>query len=373
MLTPSPSTYYMSAMKMTMPTQSRSRPALFLLVAFFFVPLLLGIIAGCSPKTHAPPEKTTQAGKAEDSQSSQDMTEEKLKEEERKKALEERVVASPMLITSDYFRETAGEGKSIKLFGDSKKEKELEERLALLEERLMGLPQRAKDTKGMPVLRRKVVLLSLLGDLGIDVLSLLPSAMRRTDGMVPVDASQLENLLNDRGLTAMDLASASVRREMAASAGIHAYVLVSIPQNQILARGESPNIRLDLVHATESVLIGSYMTPIDGFDAAAQRMSDDVVRGTEWSCRVVRIEGGKVYLNAGRLTGLQPGDHLRVYGKGRELMDPLTGRSLGFAPGEIKGEIVINDLFGTDASQGEVLEEKIPIGPGDVVKMSHLA
>ncbi|MEF3168755.1 MAG: hypothetical protein K6360_05400 [Deltaproteobacteria bacterium] len=359
-----------------MSTQSRSRPALFLLAAFFFVPLLLGFIAGCSPKTHALPEKTTQtakAGKAEGSQPSKDMGEEKLKEEEQKKALEERVVASPMLITSDYFRETAGEGKSIKLFGDSKKEKELEERLARLEERLMGLPHRAKDAKGMPVLRRKVVLLSLLGDLGIDVLSLLPSAMRRTDGMVPVDASQLENLLNDRGLTAMDLASASVRREIAASVGIQAYVLVSIPQNQILAQGESPNIRLDLVHATESVLIGSYITPIDRFDATAQRMSDDVVRGTEWSCRVVKIEGGKVYLNAGRLTGLQPGDHLRVYGKGRELVDPLTGRSLGFAPGEIKGEIVINDLFGTDASQGEVLEEKIPIRPGDVVKMSHLA
>ncbi len=295
------------------------------------------------------------------------------KELEQEK-LEEEAIANPSFgITAEYFRKTQNKAQPLRLFGSSKREKELEERLAKLEARLKGLPERALDSHGLPVLRRKVVLISLLGDLGLDVLSLLPAALRRTDGVVPVDSNQLANLLKEHGFSVSDLASASVRREIASLVGIQAYIFVYFPQgNSPAAKGERSSLRLDVIHATENVLIGSYLATIDQFDKVAKKISKDVVRGTEWSCRIVKIEDGKVYLNAGRLSGLRPGDKLTVYARGEEIIDPLTKHSLGFGLGKLKGVIEIEQLFGTDASIAKVIS-----GTGfsltDVVKMSELA
>ncbi len=303
------------------------------------------------------------------------MSPEEREKQEEIDALNEEIEAAPFMITSDYFRKTAGQGKTIHLFGSaeqSKKEKELEERLAKLEKRLQGIPERAKDSHGMPVLRRKVVLLSLLGDLGLDVLSLLPAALRRTDGIVPVDASQLALFLQEQGRNVAELASAATRREVAAAVGIQAYILIYFPQSDGTGQGKKSVLRLDVIHATESVLIGSYLTTIDKFADVARKISNDVVRATEWSCRVIRIEDQMVYLNAGRLTGLQPGDKLRAYRRGKEIMDPITRRSLGYGPGKNTGDLEVKEFFGTDASTAAILSDN-GLAQGDIVKMLELA
>ncbi len=299
---------------------------------------------------------------------------EKQQDKQELAELDEEVISDPTFgVTAEYFRKTQGSTSKIRLFGSSKREKELEERLAKLEQRLKGLPERQVDSHGLPVLRRKVVLISLLGDLGLDVLSLLPAALRRTDGIVPVDSGQLAELLKEHGFSVADLASASVRREIAAIAGIQAYIFVYFPQgNTAVAKGERSALRLDVIHATENVLIGSYLATVAQFQEVAKKISKDVIRGTEWSCRIVKVEDGHVYLNAGRLTGLQPGDKLKVYARGQEIIDPITKRSLGFGLGQLKGTIEIDQLFGTDASRAKILN-----GSGfdvtDVVKMSELA
>ncbi len=345
--------------------------------AFLCIVLLSGLgFTGCARKS-GPADVQKQhisqsASKKRNAASQSDKDENKLsKEEAQRQALEERIIDAPMLITADYFRRTAGESRPLRLFGDSKKEKELEERLARLEERLRGLPERPKGPGGMPVLRRKVVLLSLLGDLGLDILARLPVALSRTNGLVPVDASQLSKLLEDHGYTVSDLASASVRKEVAWLAGIQAYVLVYFPHTAAIDVKPS-SLRIDVIHATQSVLIGSYLSEINEFGKVAPKISEDVIRATEWWCRVVSIEDGAVYLSAGRLTGLQPGDRLKVYSRGKELIDPLTHRSLGYAPGKLKGIIEIKNLFGTDASQA-VIVEGTGVKAGDIVKMDQLA
>ncbi len=304
------------------------------------------------------------------------MTPEERKRQEEIDAMNEEIQAAPFMITSDYFRKTGGQGKTIHLFGSaeqSKKEKELEERLARLEKRLQGIPERAKDSHGMPVLRRKVVLLSLLGDLGLDVLSLLPAALRRTDGIVPVDASQLALYLKEHGQSVAELASAATRREVAEAVGIQAYILIYFPQSQQTGQGSKKTVlRLDVIHATESVLIGSYLTTVDQFDKVAKKISTDVVRATQWSCRIIKLENNLAYLNAGRLTGLQPGDKLRAYCRGKEIIDSITKRSLGFGPGKVTGDLEVKDFFGTDACTATILSDQ-GLAQGDIVKMLELA
>lgn len=74
------------------------------------------------------------------------------------------------------------------------------------------------------------------------------------------------------------------------------------------------------------------------------------VEKIEWTGKVASAEDGEVVVNAGEKTGLLRGDRLRVYGEGREVIDPDTKVSLGRRPGRVKGEIEVTDFFGEDAS-----------------------
>jgi len=70
----------------------------------------------------------------------------------------------------------------------------------------------------------------------------------------------------------------------------------------------------------------------------------------EWTGKIASVDGGEFVVNAGKKTGLLKGDRLRVYGEGREVIDPDTKVSLGRKPGRMKGEIEVTDFFGEDAS-----------------------
>jgi len=93
--------------------------------------------------------------------------------------------------------------------------------------------------------------------------------------------------------------------------------------------------------------------------AAISKFIDNLVgkmATMEWTGKIASVEGGEVTVNAGKKTGLVVGDRLRVYGEGREVIDPDTKVSLGRRPGPEKGEIEIVDFFGEDASIGKVLQ-----------------
>jgi len=70
----------------------------------------------------------------------------------------------------------------------------------------------------------------------------------------------------------------------------------------------------------------------------------------EWTGRIAKVSGRTVYLNAGQKTGLQVGTALLVQELGEEIIDPQTKVSLGRAPGNIKGEVLVTGFFGKDGS-----------------------
>ena len=74
----------------------------------------------------------------------------------------------------------------------------------------------------------------------------------------------------------------------------------------------------------------------------------------EWTGRIAKINGRTVYLNAGQKTGLQVGQVLLVQELGEEIIDPQTKVSLGRAPGNIKGEVMVTGFFGKDGSVATV-------------------
>jgi hypothetical protein len=82
----------------------------------------------------------------------------------------------------------------------------------------------------------------------------------------------------------------------------------------------------------------------------------------DWVGRVAKIIGNKIYLNAGRESGINIGDILKIITEGTEIFDPETGALIGMSKGDMKGTIEVIDYFGSDGSiailhsGGQVLE-----------------
>ncbi len=90
-----------------------------------------------------------------------------------------------------------------------------------------------------------------------------------------------------------------------------------------------------------------------GVQVAARRSIPPILtlaRKLEWVGQIARVIGQRIYINAGRMSGLHINDMLKVISEGDKIYDPETGALIGTARGEVKGTLKIIDHFGTDGS-----------------------
>lgn len=87
----------------------------------------------------------------------------------------------------------------------------------------------------------------------------------------------------------------------------------------------------------------------EAFAGSVQRIASSMEK-LSWEGRVAMISGERVFVNAGRLSGLQIGDLLKVTEDGEEVFDPDSGKFIGRAPGRMKGTIEVVSYFGKDGS-----------------------
>jgi hypothetical protein len=79
-----------------------------------------------------------------------------------------------------------------------------------------------------------------------------------------------------------------------------------------------------------------------------------VNRKLSWEGRIAQVSGDRIYINAGRMSGIQVGDVLRVNDDGQEVFDPETGQYIGRAPGKMKGTVEVISYFGNDGAIGVI-------------------
>lgn len=70
----------------------------------------------------------------------------------------------------------------------------------------------------------------------------------------------------------------------------------------------------------------------------------------DWMGRVAKIIGTRIYINAGRNSGINIGDILKVITEGQEIFDPESGAMIGMSQGEVKGTLEVVDYFGQDGA-----------------------
>ena len=88
----------------------------------------------------------------------------------------------------------------------------------------------------------------------------------------------------------------------------------------------------------------------------------------DWVGRVAKIIGSKIYVNAGRKSGITVGDILKVMTEGTEIFDPESGALIGVSKGEVKGTLEIIDFFGPDGAVA-ILHSGGSVTEGDLVQL----
>jgi hypothetical protein len=103
--------------------------------------------------------------------------------------------------------------------------------------------------------------------------------------------------------------------------------------------------------------MSSEKAKIKAIDLAIEILAEDLLKSVltlDWHARVASVEEGKVYVNAGRQSGLEKGSILEVYSPGEQIVDSKTNVPLGTIKGKYKGELEVSELFGVDASSAKV-------------------
>lgn len=69
-----------------------------------------------------------------------------------------------------------------------------------------------------------------------------------------------------------------------------------------------------------------------------------------WEGRIASVQGERIFLNVGKVSGLNMGDLLRVTEDGEEIFDTETGQFIGKSPGRLKGTLEVVSFFGQDGA-----------------------
>ena len=106
------------------------------------------------------------------------------------------------------------------------------------------------------------------------------------------------------------------------------------------------------------------LTPDDFFDALKEKAVKEIVNGIiegVFPLKVIKITGGKVYINRGSGVSFKVGEILTVFAQGESLVDPDTGESLGSAEKKI-GSVEVLTI------QKKFSTAKIVSGAGQIKK-----
>jgi hypothetical protein len=202
----------------------------------------------------------------------------------------------------------------------------------------------------------------------------------RSPRVLLVDYQMVKEFLEMRGIPLRDLEMSKTLHLLNAVFGIHALVLGQLSGPYVFAtKGANDHdetasaiirVEIKLVDTFSGRTVRNFSSNNPVFAAKARgsfseekakvKAIDLVIRdlgrtlsreldGMDWFCRVARVEGENIYLNAGRLTGLRVGDIMEFVQP-----DRVEERE------EVKGKVQISALFGIDASMGRLIDGRKP-------------
>jgi hypothetical protein len=146
----------------------------------------------------------------------------------------------------------------------------------------------------------------------------------------------------------------SVKAQVDVSVGVRVYATINRKEvlNEVrAASSEAKSTKVGKI--TRGDLMADPALTHDALASAFQGMILPITKSVDklnWVGKVAYMNGEKIYVNAGRLTGLNIGDILRVTEASQEVYDPDSGVLIGKAPGRMKGTLEVVSYFGKDGA-----------------------
>ncbi len=239
-----------------------------------------------------------------------------------------------------------------------------------------------------PDLKRKVLIAhfddrtttseEILGDWIAE--KLIKEISRRSLKILFIDYPMVKDFLKEKGISLKDIETPKVLHLLNEIFGVHALIMGQLSGPYIFTakspKDEEPTssaiLKIDLrvVETFEGKTIKTLSSnnpiiatkekgafseekakgrAIDLTIGELARLLTRELEGLDWFCRIAKVEGEEVFINAGKLSGLKVGDLMEVFAPGTPL-----GR------GEVKGTIKISSCFGIDASIGKLINGEKP-------------
>jgi hypothetical protein len=218
---------------------------------------------------------------------------------------------------------------------------------------------------------------------------LIKEVNRRPQRIIFVDYEMVREFLKNKGVVFTDLETPKVLQLLNEVFGIHALVVGHLSGPYVFTTKASKEqdemasaiIKIDMkimdtllvktfknLSANNPILSTKEKGPFSeekakekAIELTIANLSRSLIReldALEWFCRIAKVEGDDVYINAGRLTGLKVGDVMEVFRPGG------PGEK-----GEIRGKIKISACFGIDASMGRLIQGNQP-NINDILKLA---
>ncbi len=250
----------------------------------------------------------------------------------------------------------------------------------------------------LPGLKKKVLVIyfddrttegeEVLGDWVAE--KLMKEVNRRSLQVLFADYQMVKEFLGNRGIDLKDIETPKVLRLLNEVFGVHALVFGQLTGPYVFTtkatkeqeETASAIIKMDarlvdtfsgktvktlsasnpIVAAKEKGSFSGEKAKIKAIDLTIVSLGRSLAKeldGIDWFCRIAKVDGEDVYINAGRLTGLKVGDVMEVF----------RARGPG-EQGEVKGRIKVSAFFGIDASIGRLFQGKNP-DVNDILKLAR--
>jgi hypothetical protein len=229
----------------------------------------------------------------------------------------------------------------------------------------------------------------------------LTKALEGSDQVLVLDDQLLDRFLTEREVGQPDLSRPAWIKELYRAFGIHAVISGTLAQLNVGATKSTVSqdievglaiarIEARLVDGATGTTIRTYTgrnplykskeigefnqerAILRAIDIAVDEIATALLhslRFLDWSTRVIRTDPRRIYIDAGRQSGLRNGDILEVYGPGEEIINPVTQVSLGVAPGILKGRVKVSGFYGVDGAyatpiqgDGFIADDVVKIG-----------
>ena len=249
-------------------------------------------------------------------------------------------------------------------------------------------PQATNGKKAVQrLLKRKILLLSFENNTGqpvdfvVDaVYTAIKNRLLNSDEVILVERSAMQRYLQRQGLSLDSLSDKTVLIHAGEDLGVQGFFFGSIDR-LLLSHRTSENgkeqawatiaLRINLIDARTASLVVSakgtnnmYKTGATGPGCRIQAVKAAVnqalkealppilkeCKNLPWETRVIKVDGEKIFIDAGRDSGLRIGDILKVYQKGTDIVIPSTQIIVGRQNGPLLGKIQVVEFFGLDAA-----------------------